>query len=91
MPDGEIVDTLGSARILACGQPNIPIGYQSVFAWYMGIKTGVLYVNPSYLKTHPHPLVSIYPTTSGGWKVFPSHIATAAQAAHCRHLRLTLR
>jgi hypothetical protein len=86
-----VVAKLTSARILACGQPNIPIGYQSVFAWYMGIKTGVLYVNPSYLKTHPHPLVSIYPTSSGGWKVFPSHIATAAQAAHCRHLRLIVR
>jgi hypothetical protein len=84
------VDRLGSARILACGQPNIPIGYQSVFAWYMGIKTGVLYVNPSYLKTHPHPLVNIYPTSSG-WKVFPSHIATAAQAARCHRLRLIVR
>jgi hypothetical protein len=83
-----VVARLTAARILACGQPNIPIGYQSVFAWYMGIKTGVLYVNPSYLRTHPHPLVSIYPTTSGGWKVFPSHIATAAQAARCHHLRL---
>jgi len=86
-----VVHRLGPSRILACGQPNIPIGYQSVFAWYMGIKTGVLYVNPSYLKTHPHPLVSIYPTTSGGWKVFPSHIATAAQAARCRHLKLIVR
>jgi hypothetical protein len=86
-----VVHRLTPARILACGQPNIPIGYQSVFAWYMGIKTGVLYVNPSYLKTHPHPLVSIYPTTSGGWKTFPSHIATAAQAARCQHLRLVVR
>jgi hypothetical protein len=86
-----VVDRLTPARILRCGQPNIPISYQSVFAWYMGINTGVLYVNPSYLKTHPHPLVSFYPTTSGGWKVFPSHIQTAAQAARCRHLKLTLR
>ncbi len=85
-----VVDRLGSARILACGQPNIPIGYQSVFAWYMGINTGVLYVNPSYLKTHPHPLVNIYPTSSG-WKVFPSHLATAAQAGRCHHLRLVVR
>lgn len=86
-----VVVKLTPARILACGQPNIPIGYQSVFAWYMGIKTGVLYVNPSYLKAHPHPLVSIYPIRSGGWKVFASHIATAAQAARCHHLRLIVR
>ena len=57
-----VVNRLGASHILACGQPNIPIGYQSVFAWYMGIKTGVLYVSPGYFKAHPHPLVNIYPT-----------------------------
>jgi hypothetical protein len=53
----------------------------------MNIKIGELYVSQSYLKKHPHPLVNIYPTAGGGWKVFPSHV-TAASAARCRHLRL---
>jgi hypothetical protein len=85
-----VVNRLGPSRILACGQPNIPIEYQSIFAWYMGIKTGVLYVSPTYLRKHPHPLVNIYPIAGGGWKVFPSHI-TAASAARCHHLRLVYR
>ena len=81
--------TLGASNMLACGQPNIPIGYQSVFAWYAGVKTGVLYVSAGYLKAHPHPLVNIYPI-AGGWKVFPSHV-DAAHAAACHRMRLVLR
>ena len=77
------------SNIFACGQPKIPIGYQSVFAWYAGIKTGVLYVSPGYLKAHPHPLVNIYPI-AGGWKVFPSHV-DAAHAAACHRMRFVLR
>jgi hypothetical protein len=84
-----VVSTLGAANIFACGQPNIPIAYQSVFAWYAGVKTGVLYVSPGYLKAHPHPLVNMYPI-AGGWKVFPSHV-DAAHAAACRHMHLVLR
>ncbi len=81
-----VVRTLGAARILACGQPNIPIGYQSQLAWYMGIKVGILYVSPGYLKIHPHPLVNMYPIRGGGWKVFPSHVdATAAPHCHGLH------
>ena len=76
-----VVTTLGVSNMFACGQPNIPIGYQSVFAWYAGIKTGVLYVSPGYLKAHPHPLVNIYPIAGAGWKVFPSHVDPAHQAA----------
>jgi hypothetical protein len=85
-----VVNRLGSAsRITACGQPNIPIGYQSVFAWYSLIKVGVLYVNPAYLKQHPHPLLNIYPI-NGGWRVFPSHVTTAAERAACRGMRFTV-
>ena len=85
-----VVSRLGGASaILACGQPNMPIGYQSQLAWYMGAKIGILYVNPSYLRLHPHPLVNFYPL-SNGWKVAPSHV-DAASAARCRGLRLTLR
>ncbi|MGI8411862.1 MAG: hypothetical protein ACR2LV_03960 [Solirubrobacteraceae bacterium] len=79
----------GGSRILACGQPNMPIGYQSVLAWYMGVKIGELYVSANYERLHPHPLVSFFPL-SNGWKVFPSHV-NAASAGRCRGLRLTLR
>ena len=85
-----VVHRLGAGHILACGQPNIPIEYQSILAWYMGIKTGVLYVSQSYLRLHPHPLVNIYPIGGGGWKVFPSHLS-AASAARCRGLNLVYR
>jgi hypothetical protein len=83
-----VVRTLGGwSKISACGQPNIPIGYQSVFAWYAGIKTGVLYVSPGYLRAHPHPLVNIYPIGRGGWKVFPSHV-DPGHAAACKRMVL---
>jgi hypothetical protein len=76
-----VVKTLGTSNMFACGQPNIPIEYQSMFAWYAGVKTGVLYVSPGYLKVHPHPLVNIYPIAGAGWKVFPSHVDPAHRAA----------
>jgi hypothetical protein len=82
-----VVARIGTARILACGQPNIPIGYQSVLGWYLGIKVGRLYVNQNVIRGHPHPLVNMYPTDTG-WKVFPSHLATAAQRARCAGLTL---
>jgi hypothetical protein len=85
-----VVRTLGASRILACGQPNIPIEYQSILAWYMNIKIGQLYVGQAYLKKHPHTLVNIYPISGPGWKVFPSHVS-AASAANCRGLRLVHR
>ncbi len=78
----------GGSRILACGQPNMPIAYQSVLAWYMGVKIGELYVSRTYERLHPHPLVNFVPH-SGGWQVFPSHV-NAASAARCRGLRLTV-
>jgi hypothetical protein len=84
-----VVNKLGASRILACGQPNIPIAYQSVLAWYMGVKIGQLYYSPGFEKAHPHPTVNIYPL-GNGWKVFPSHL-TAAAAPHCRGLRLVFR
>jgi hypothetical protein len=84
-----VVRTLGAANILACGQPNIPIGYQSVFAWYMGLKVGLLYVSPGFIAAHPHPLVNLYPIKNG-WKVFPSHV-TPAVAASCSKMHLVFR
>jgi hypothetical protein len=84
-----VVNKLGASRILACGQPNIPIAYQSVLAWYMGVKVGQLYYSPGFEKAHPHPTVNIYPLPNG-WKVFPSHL-NAASAANCKGLRLVFR
>jgi hypothetical protein len=81
-----VVNRLGPSRILACGQPNVPIGYQSVFAWYMNIKIGALYVAPKHLKAHPHTTVDFF-ALSNGWHVFPSHV-NATTAPNCRGLRL---
>src|SRR5205085_1655504 len=61
-----------------------------VFAWYAGVKTGVLYVSPGYLKAHPHTLVNIYPIAGQGWKVFPSHVDPASAAA-CKRMVLVYR
>jgi hypothetical protein len=85
-----VVSRLGASRITACGQPNMPIGYQSVLAWYMGVKIGDLYYSANYEKLHPHPLVNFFPLANG-WKVFPSHLVDAAARAHCAGLRLTYR
>ena len=72
---------------LACGQPNIGIGWQSILAWQLGTNTGVLYYNAKYEKLHPHPIVNMYPH-SYGWQFFPSNWTNAAQAARCRGLTL---
>jgi hypothetical protein len=85
-----VVHRLGASRIMACGQPNIPIGYQSVLAWYMGVKIGALYYSANYERIHPHPIVNMYPL-SNGWKVFPSHMVTAADVTRCHGLRLVFR
>ncbi|MGI8505233.1 MAG: hypothetical protein ACR2MK_00240 [Solirubrobacteraceae bacterium] len=82
------VTQLGGSRILACGQPNIPIAWQSILAWYLGTNTGVLYFSAKHEREHPRPLLNIYPH-SYGWQVFPSHDQTVAQAARCH--RLTFR
>jgi hypothetical protein len=84
------INRLGAGRILACGQPNIPIEYQSVFAWYATVKIGLLYVSQTYERLHPHPLVNMYPIAGPGWKVFPSHLVPGS-AARCSGLRLTYR
>ena len=84
-----VVNKIGVARIWACGQPNIQIGYQSVLAWYMGVDIGKLYVSKRHQKLHPAPLINMYPITDG-WKVFPSHLR-AGSPAYCSRLRLIYR
>jgi hypothetical protein len=84
------IKAVGASRILGCGQPNIPIEYQSIFAWYTNVKIGALYVSQTYLRLHPHPLVNIYPIAGPGWKVFPSHV-DAASATRCSGLNLVYR
>jgi hypothetical protein len=82
-----VVKRLGAHRILACGQPNIPIAFQSVLAWYLGTNTGMLYFDPKHERLHPHSVVEFFPH-SYGWQVFPAHQASAAQVARCRGLTL---
>jgi hypothetical protein len=82
-----VVQRLGTGHILSCGQPHIPIAYQSVLAWYMDIKIGELYVSQKHERLHPHTLVNVYPNWGLSWKVFPSHV-TAASAERCRGLTL---
>ncbi len=84
-----VVTRLGTARILACGQPHINIQDQSVLAWDMGINTGGLYYTPSHDRLHPHPVVN-FAAHSNGWTVFPSHLDSAT-AGRCRAVKLTLR
>jgi hypothetical protein len=83
-----VVARLTPARILACGQPNIPIAFQSILAWYLGSNVGELYFSAKAEALHPNPIVNMYPH-SYGWQVFPSHTQTAAQAARCAGLTLT--
>jgi hypothetical protein len=84
-----VISRLGAAHILGCGTPRMPIGYQSVLAWYLGIRIGALYVNPNTYALHPFTTVDFYPLHNG-WRVFPSHV-TAASEPHCHGLRLTFR
>lgn len=76
---------LGVARILACGQPRIGIGWQSVLAWQLGTNVGVLYFSPVSELRHRHPIENMYPR-SYGWQFFPSDWATPTQAARCHGL-----
>jgi hypothetical protein len=84
-----VVSRIGPSRILECGTPNIPIGYQSILAWYLDIKIGLLYVNPNTQALHPTTTVDMFPLHNG-WRVFPSHV-NAATEPHCHGLRLTYR
>jgi hypothetical protein len=76
---------LGAARILACGQPNIGVGWQSVLAWQLGTNTGTLFFLPRSETVHRHPIVSMYPR-SYGWRFVASDWTKAAEAARCRGL-----
>jgi hypothetical protein len=81
---------LGAARITACGQPDVPIAYQSVYAWYTGAKIGTLYVNHRLQHLHPSPLVQITPLSMGGWRVHPVHITRSGEG-RCRGLATAVR
>ena len=80
----------GIDRIRVCGSPNVPIGYQSVFAWYVGSDVGSLYITKKKFALHPHPIVTFHPLYNG-WAVVPSHLTTAAQRARCHGIRMTYR
>jgi hypothetical protein len=80
----QAIGHLGGAKILACGQPNIPIGYQSILAWDLGTNTGSLYFSLKHEREKPYPAVKIYPH-SYGWQVFGVD-TRPSQAASCRSL-----
>ncbi len=68
----------------------MPIGYQSVFAWYTGSDVGVLYITKKKFALHPYPLVTFHPLHDG-WAVVPGYLTTAAQRARCHGIRMTYR
>jgi hypothetical protein len=76
---------LGGARILACGQPQIGIGWQSILAWQLGTNVGVLYFSRRHEIAHPHPIENMYPHAYG-WQFFPSDWTNSTQASRCRGL-----
>jgi hypothetical protein len=80
----QAVGHLGAAKIVACGQPNIPIGFQSILAWDLGTNTGTLYFSLKHEREHPYPTVKIYPH-SYGWQFFPLN-TRPSQAASCSSL-----
>jgi hypothetical protein len=80
----QAVGHLGAAKILACGQPNIGIGFQSILAWDLGTNTGSLYFSLKHEAEKPYPAVKIYPH-SYGWQFFPVH-SRPSQAASCASL-----
>ncbi len=79
------VQHLGARRILACGHPDIGIGWQSILAWQLGTNVGFLYFNPASETAHKHPIVNLYPH-SYGWQILPSDWTNSTQAARCRGL-----
>jgi hypothetical protein len=84
-----LVDRLGYARLQRCGEPDVPIAFQSVFAWYTGVRIGALYVDERRQRLHPTPLVRFTTVGPSGWKVAPVHIPAARRAA-CRGLAVSL-
>jgi hypothetical protein len=82
---GQVVDRLGASHILACGQPNIGIAWQSILAWDIGTNTGVLYFSAKAEQEHAFPIENMY-THSYGWEFFPSDWTNSTQAARCRGL-----
>jgi hypothetical protein len=81
-----VVNRLGPSRILACGQPNIGIEWQSILAWDLGTNTGVLYFSSKAEDEHHKWVENMY-THSYGWQFFPGNgIANARPPARCKGL-----
>ncbi len=80
---GTVVGLLGASRIVACGQPDIAIGYQSQLAWYLDVKIGSLYVGNYELAHLGHPLVH-FREIANGWQVYAQVGPTASKATRAR-------
>jgi hypothetical protein len=63
----------GTARIMRCGQPQIPTEFQSILAWNLGVNVGVLYYNASPSKSTNAPAVLFEPH-GVGWRVHATHV-----------------
>ena len=81
-----VVKHLGGAKILACGQPNIGIAWQSILAWDLGTNTGVLYFSRKAEAEHHKWIENMYPH-SYGWQFFPGNgIPNSSPPASCKGL-----
>ena len=81
-----VVNHLGGAKILACGQPNIGIAWQSILAWDLGTNTGVLYFSRKAEAEDHKWIENMYPH-SYGWQFFPGNgIPNSSPPARCKGL-----
>jgi hypothetical protein len=79
----------GIDRIWACGRPNLPVDYQSAFAWLTDRDIGALHMSTKVVQ-QAQPIVTFHPLHDG-WAIVPSHLTTAAQRAACHGVRMTYR
>jgi hypothetical protein len=83
-----VVNRLGGAKILACGQPNIPIAFQSILAWDLGTNTGVLYFSHKAEAQAHKWIENMYPH-SYGWQFFPGNgLPNSQPPARCKGLTI---
>ncbi len=79
----------GPRRLLACGRPFAPLGYQSTVAWDLGLNVGTVFFGVGAGFYGHTPAVLVVPRRRGpviyGWHVLAVH-EPPARAAACRGL-----